>query len=373
YTYQPAPTGQYNIGLLVTSFGGTTGYTSVTLDVNNDGLNPNLRAGLRTDAGFILTRPNDWELLTIASDVWIGYYRTASKDATSNISAYFSLAPEASTDLTSIPREMLTSYYGVTWDEVYTDTTIAGAPAIEFNFSYEDPVGGRGTINAKAFAIFNPNLGLGMVFTAEMVNGATGDIQAVYDQLKANLTFFSPADIADNRQWDDNRLWNDSSFTNRTFFAEGVRYPMRRDWGEAVDGIWTRYAIAADNPETEDVVEADMTAPTFVAFTKIDAPASVDAVLNDLVTQYATGTGTEFVRVATRTLNTSTLSWQTVLYTVNRNGVAVVGRMYVTIPVEGGPAYAAWVETFEGADTATTYSNTLEWIIDGFQIDELGS
>ncbi|MDX2075989.1 MAG: clostripain-related cysteine peptidase [bacterium] len=367
YTYQPAPTGQYNIGILVTSYGGTTGYTSVTVDVNNDGLNPNLRAGLRTDAGFILTRPSDWGLLSIASDVWIGYYRTSSQDANSNISAYFSLAPEASTDLTSIPREMLTSYYGVTWDEVYTDTTVAGAPAIEFNFSYEDPVGGRGTIDAKAFAVFNPNLGLGMVFTSEVVRGTSGDIQATYDQLKTNLRFFSPAEILDSRQWQD------AVSTSQAFAIEGVRYPRRLDWGQGTDGIWTRHAIAADNPETTDIVEADMTAPTFVAFTKIDAPASVDAVLNDLVTQYAIGTGTEFVRVATRTLNTATLSWRAVLYTVNRNGVAVVGRMYVTIPVEGGPAYAAWVETFEGADTGATYSNTLEWIIDGFQVDELGS
>lgn len=363
YTYQPAPTGKYNIGILVTSFGGTTGYTSVTVDVNNDAVNPELRAGLRTDAGFIITRPKDWGFLAIATDIWIGYYRTASRDGNSNISSYFSLAPDASTNLASVPAEMLTSYFGITWDGVYTETTVAGLPAIEFNFAYEDPVGGRGTIDAKAFAIFNPNLGLGVVFTSELVNGATGDIQGIYDQLKANLTFFSRADIADTR------LWDDSVFTRRTFFAEGVRYPLLRSWGKAIDGIWTRYAIAADNPETEDIVEADLTSPTFVAFTKIDAPASADAVLNDLVAQYAE-TGDGFVRVATRTLNTPTLSWQATLYTVNRNGTAVSGRIYVTIPIEGGPAYAAWVEAPTGTDA---YATTLEWMIDGFQIDALGS
>lgn len=363
YTYQPAPTGTYNIGVLVNSFGGTTGYTSVTVNVNNDGLNADLRAGLRTDAGFIITRPKDWGFLSIATDIWIGYYRSSSTDGNSNISAYFSLAPDASTNVASIPTETLMSYFGITWDGVYTETTIGGAPAIEFDFAYEDPVGGRGTINAKAFAIFNPNLGLGMVFTSELVNGATGDIQGAYDQLKANLRLFSPAEIVNTGVWDDSR------FTNRKFFAEGVRYPMLLNWGQATDGIWRRYAIAADNPETEDVVEADLTSPTFVAFTKIDAPASADAVLNDLVAQYAQ-TGEGFTRVATRTLNTPTLSWQATLYTVNRNGTTVAGRIYVTIPIEGGPAYAAWVETPDGTDA---YANTLEWMIDGFQIDALGS
>lgn len=361
YTYQPAPTGKYNIGILVTSYGGTTGYNSVTVDVNNDGLNPNLRAGLRTDAGFILTRPSDWGLLAIATDIWIGYYRSSSKDSNSNISAYFSLAPEASTDLTSIPREMLTSYFGLTWDETFTETTVAGVPAIEFNFAYEDPIGGKGTIDAKAFALFNPNLGLGMVFTSEVVRGASGDIQGAYDQLKANLRLFSPAEIADDRAWDD------SVFTNRKFFAEGVRYPLRRDWGRNDVDIWRRYAIAADDAATEDIVEGDVNSPTFVAFTKIDAPASVDAVLNDLVAQYANGDG--FTRVATRTLNTPTLSWQAVVYRVNRNGTPIAGRMYVTIPFEGGPAYAAWVETPDGDNTASDYANTLEWMIDGFQVE----
>ncbi len=363
YTYQPAPTGTYNIGVLVSSFGGTTGYTSITVNVNNDGLNPDLRAGLRTDAGFIITRPKDWGFLSIATDIWIGYYRSSSRDGNSNISAYFSLAPEASTDLTSIPAEMLMSYFGITWDGVYTQTTIGDAPAIEFEFAYQDPVGGRGTINAKALAIFNPYLGLGMVFTSELVNGAPGDIQGVYDQLKANLRFFPFYEIVDTGIWDDSR------FTSRTFFTDGVRYPMLYSWSEMTDGIWTRYAIAADNPETQDVVEADLTSPTFVAFTKIDAPASADAVLNDLVAQYAQ-TGEGFARVATRTLNTPTLSWQAALYTVNRNGIAVSGRIYVTIPIEGGPAYAAWVEAPTGTDA---YATTLEWIVDGFQLDAFGS
>lgn len=358
YTYQPAPTGKYQIGVLVTSFGGTTGYTSVTVDVNNDGVNADLRAGLRTDAGFIITRPKDWGFLSIASDMGIGYYRSSSADGNSNISAYFSLAPDASTNLAAIPAETLMSYFGILWNGVYTQTTVGGAPAIEFDFAYPDSVGRRGTINAKGFAVFNPNLGLGMVFTSELVNGAMGDIQGVYNQLKANLRFFSPAEIIDRGVWDD------SFFTSRTFFTEGVRYPMLFSWGEAQDGIWTRYAN--DNPET-DVVEADMTASTFVAFTKIDAPASVEAVLDNLVATYAQ-TGADFVRVATRTLNTPTLSWQAVLYTVNRNGIPVSGRMYVTIPVEGGPAYAAWVEAPTGSEA---YATTLEWIIDGFQINGL--
>jgi len=56
------------------------------------------------------------------------------------------------------------------------------------------------------------------------------------------------------------------------------------------------------------------------------------------------------------------------VYRVNRNGTPVAGRMYVTIPYEGGPAYAAWVETPDGDATASDYANTLEWMIDGFQV-----
>jgi hypothetical protein len=186
-------------------------------------------------------------------------------------------------------------------------------------------------------------------------------VNLIYDQLKAYLNFFSPTVISDQ----DTGIWSDSELTPRTFFAEEVSHPMLRNWGETRDGIWLRYAIETGEVDENGTYLADMTSPTFAAFTKIEAPASVDAVLEDLLAQYATGDG--FTRVSARTLNTSSLSWQAVLYTVNRNGVAISGRIYVAIPVEGGPAYAAWVEATSDAD----YANTLEWMIDGFVVTEI--
>jgi len=361
YTYQPAPTGNYNIGVLVTAFGGTTGFENLNVTVNNDGLFPELRAEL-SDLGVLFTRPRQWTLIDVFAGVLpLPFYRSSSQDGNSNISIYIS--PTAGTNLQAMPPEVMAGYYGLTWDGVFTDAMVDGLPVIEFAFSYEDPIGGRGTVDVRAIAFsidYWAQAGFGFVITSEAVRGM-GDVNLIYDQLKAYLNFFSPTIIADQ----DTGIWSDSELTPRVFFTEEVSHPMLRLWGESPDGIWKRYAIETGEVDAEGTYLADMTSPTFAAFTKIEAPASVDAVLEDLLAQYALGDG--FTRVSARTLNTSSLSWQAVLYVVNRNGVAISGRIYVTIPVEGGPAYAAWVEAPSDAD----YANILEWMIDGFVVTEI--
>ncbi|MCD4686632.1 MAG: hypothetical protein K8S97_11920, partial [Anaerolineae bacterium] len=88
WRWQPAPTGEYNLGLLITTFGGTTGFASKTVHIDNTGIDPTLRG--RTISNYMVTVPtrSGWDRWLFDNDN--RWYRTARPDGADNLTIYFS-------------------------------------------------------------------------------------------------------------------------------------------------------------------------------------------------------------------------------------------------------------------------------------------
>ncbi|HRF95244.1 MAG TPA: hypothetical protein PLZ51_08615, partial [Aggregatilineales bacterium] len=83
WTQESAPSGQYNLGFLVTAFGGASGFDSVEVTVDNQTLPPDLSGYADINLGVNFQRPAGW-----SSIVDLGGWLTASSargDAVLNV------------------------------------------------------------------------------------------------------------------------------------------------------------------------------------------------------------------------------------------------------------------------------------------------
>jgi len=354
WSWKPAPNGQYNIGLLITAFGGTTGFTSKTVTVNNTGLNPDLRGETRTDFGFTVSRLSDWSPLAyFPEDRWM---RTSSPDDADNITVYF--ASDVGSDLDAIARRFLEKYDRKLQGTI-TETSVAGVPARELRFSYDTD---QGTVNGHALAIFHETRGIGMIFAAEALAGV-GDLDATFAMLRDNLGII---DLQALNESDTSAWYFDD-------FVPEVQYPVRLDWTPGTEsGGWTRYAP-----------DGDTTGPTFVGLTRMETARQTSGeLLDDLMAVYVQPdvanlaiTGQRSYYGQSYTWYTSEAvyhgpshTWEAALYTAERSGQPVTGRMYATIYNDYG--YALWVETPDTEDAATVFADVFEPMLDGFMIGE---
>ncbi|MFW5748364.1 MAG: clostripain-related cysteine peptidase [Chloroflexota bacterium] len=352
YSFEPAPSGQYNIGILMEAFGGTTGFTSRQVTVNNDGIDPSLRADTRLNEGFTLTRPKTWSFLTIVQPEGADRpaFGTISPDGASNITAYIAVMATAEDSLEAIVDEVFTFYFpDQTWDRQYTETTIGGRPALEFSFTYPTS---QGTFTARAFAVYNPETGFGFVFSSEGLNDPA-NVEALYQQMAANVQFFDPAAL----EAENTSRWDFSYFEGqgRMPFTPEVEYPIPRTWQAVPSGQWTRYAPGGDAAST-----------TFIAFSTLPTP-NVAAALDLIIAQNVLQNMEGFSVTSERTLIGENATWTARLYNVTRAGQTFVGRAYATIA--NGQAYVAWMETPESGETANLYATLFEPMIDGFIIN----
>ncbi len=344
WAWHPAPDGQYYLGFLLTAFGGTTGFDSTTVTVNNTGIDPALRGETRLDIGFNLARPADWTRLAYFPDT--GYLRTSSPDDSENLTVYFSIVKYDGSDFEVIPEGFLSSY-GRTRTTASTPVDVNGTQAVQFDYTYETDAG---TVDGRALATFNPYIGIGVVYTAEALQG-TGDLDATFDMLQYHLTLIDLAALAqsDTAEWDVVHIADNA----------GMRadYPVRFDWEPGVVGdVWERYTPGAD-PNS----------PTFAAEARVEVTTDdVAALLSQYVTDYVVPGTTTFTLTETRTYYAQKHTWNTALYTAERNGQPVVGRMYAMIV--NGAAYFMWQETPNDDTAAAMFADVLEFMLDGFLV-----
>jgi hypothetical protein len=355
WSWQPVPSGEYNLGFLVTAFGGTTGFASISTSVNNDGVPADLRGDTRLDFGFTMPRPSDWDRIAFFDAEF--YARSNSPDKTANNTLYLAY-PGVSIESLSDDIEVFATeafgFYGLNLDSGFASTEVDGQPVSEFAFSYETE---QGVFNGRAFAYRNNALGLGAIFAREMLEG-TGDLDASYQRMKDNFTFFDAAAFS-------NSVTNEWVFRPRTF-NPAYEYPIMKTWltsggatiGGIEDGIWARYSPSAD---------ADR--PTFTAMAVIETPGTDAAGLRDsLVNEYALANGDGFEVVETRAYGGGRELWEVTVYTIIRNGQPIMGRMYAT--VVGETAYAIWMETPNDDGAASIFAYWLEPTVDGFVVND---
>ena len=341
---EPTQSGTYNVGFLITAFGGTTGFDSQEVTINNDNIIPDLRRDNWPQAGFTIPRRADWLRSAFAEAELL--VRTSNTDHTENITAYIEISGN---DPETVVEGFL-AYRGYTAEGESTATEVDGLPALEIAYSYETEAG---TYHARALALFHPmvNIGLpdgnGVIFAAEVLEG-TGDLDELFAILRDNIA------LIDQKSWvaQDESTWN--ILYNQSVEGREMVYQVPIDWypPSEADG-WQRYAPGAD---AENL--------TFAAITNAETGSSMDAIMQRLLYQIAAN-ASNFEINDTRTYYGENYTWEAWLYTATRSDTAITGRLYAT--VVDSVYYSIWVETPDNEE-ADAYMAIFETVVDGFLV-----
>ncbi|MEP6986933.1 MAG: clostripain-related cysteine peptidase, partial [Chloroflexota bacterium] len=238
WDYAPAPTGQYNLGFLIESAGGTTGFSSAKVNVDNDQVDKSLLGYVDADFGLVFQRPTGWYAVDYfpADD----FLQTGSLDDKQYMVDY--IGKDGVTDLKEIAQAVLDKY-NFTSDDTFKKTKVGGLDALEFTFHYTNDTG---DFTGHAFAVYREELGYGMVFSSEATDPA--NVESNYQLFLDHLEFFDATKVRAK----DTGVWSSDSFTSETHF------PVPTTWmpgaEDVKDSKWWYY-----HPND------DKTDPTFAA------------------------------------------------------------------------------------------------------------
>lgn len=330
WTWEPAPSGDYETGLLVTGYGGATGFASVPVSVDNDNVDATLRADIQTGLGFSLVRPAAWSPLTVSTDPDL--FRSTSADGDSNYTVYFAIQ-NVSEDLEELAQSILENYDLESTSDLTPFELDGGRSAVQFDYTYEqdgERVVGRG------FALYKvARAPVGLMFAAETQDQA--DLDERFALLVENVNLF---DIdALRRQW-----------TYLPAIIENVSYPRPMSWTVISNegGDWVRY-------QPED-------GSSFVAVSALDIQGDdPELLLGTVVSEYVAPGTVDFVAGEVQTYHI----WTAQSYTAERDDQDIVGRVYITHANDR--VYSLWGETPDAAIIA----DVVEPMLDGFQIEEV--
>lgn len=337
YSYAPAPTGRYNLGFLIEAVGGTTGFGSVSIDVDNSQVDPTLLGFVDNDWGFSFQRPASWYDVNYFPDP--GFLQTSDLDS----SQYFFVYPvyDSDGDLEAIAEAVL-EQYGMEIEGGYDEITVDGKEAVEFRFRYSND---SGEFTGRGFAVFNERQALGLVFSSESLDPEVTDSN--YELLRETTRFFDAVALAEQ----------DTGFWGSDYFTEETRYPVPESWlPGGQDGDFWYY-----RPDDAD------SGPTFAAVSVLtglgdDRSAALQAVLEDYVEDLE-----GYDLQGTETYYGELNNWEVATFShEDADGGKVTGRLYVT--VTDGRTYALWFEAPE-ADFNGVFRDVFTVMVDGFKIE----
>lgn len=361
WEWQPAPNGSYDIGLLVTPFGGNTGFAATTVEVNNDHIDLSYYGDLWTDLGINVPRPAGWTRLIFFPEFFL---RSSNTDQSENITVYF--AQRIAPDLNEVV-EIFASTYDATLEGEGTPTEVDGVPALDIRYYRETAAG---TYNGRGLAVFKPDIGsqgIGMVFAAEALQGV-GQFDTAFDQISKHLDLIDLAVLSEinNQDWE----------IVEDLVPDLVKYPMPIEWLPGFqDGIWRHYASSGQRDSTLFAsvtrIETGETDPQALLTGIIEAYIAPGMASLEVMRPFRTYYGQSYLWFTDEyAVNGGNHVWETALYTGARAGVPIMGRLYATL--EDGYAYLLWVEAPDDDHVTDSFEDILEPILDGFLIGKPG-
>jgi hypothetical protein len=332
WTQESAPSGQYNLGFLVTAFGGASGFDSVEVTVDNQTLPPNLSGYADINLGVNFQRPAGW-----SSIVDLGGWLTASSprgDAVLNV-YYFRAVDDIFGVLETAQKrfdlELTAAASSYRWqDEI----------GLRVSHTYQTSDGvvwnGEGLVFHRQTAQGDR----GMVFTLDTRADARVNRDALFRSFANSIQFFD----AQSLELEDVSDWR-YDFINRL-----IPYPVIKTWQNTTrlaDGVWTVYRPISD--------ASRLTIAAIAQIEEKDTQTAMDAIL----AQFADG-GTATQRV----YNAEHHEWLTASFEVIRAGQPMVGRIYIT--ELNNRLYAFRFETPQGVQAVSIFREFFEPMIDGF-------
>ncbi len=361
WEFVPAPNGNYNVGFLVTAFGGTTGFIKETVTVDNDTIPVELRADTRPDIGVTIPRLETWTPLAL-NDVF------AVNPEYGNIAVFQTSDPEQSNLFAlmfSFPTAILEE--AVQTAASYNVFTVIGDPrpivvdgrdALEFDYVRQT---GDVSRSGRAFVVlqeYAPGETFGIVLASESIDGK-GDFEAFYPTLRDYAKFFSSLDYEASKTplWRPERLTGEELYYIPTSWQR-VNDPTLEEGVAPSYGMWTRY-VPADATENSP----------FLAMTRYYLISDVDSgvnVLSNIIAGQALVGADSLQIIQNRTYNGRYHTWDATIYRVVRDGLPYIGRSYTTTVY--GTTYALWAEAPEDDNTNSVYTEFIETVVDTYKI-----
>ncbi|PJF31994.1 MAG: hypothetical protein CUN52_02260 [Phototrophicales bacterium] len=329
---QAAPSGTYNLGFLVSAFGGASGFDSAQVIVNNEQFPPDLAGYADINLGVNFQRPAGWSAIAD-----LGGWLTASSpsgDATLNV--YYFRAPDdifgvLQTAQRRFEFELIGAAQAYRWQ---------GELGLRFSHIYRTSDGIVWNGEALVFHRLTAQGERGMMFSLDTRQGARANRDALFRAMANSIQFFD----AQSLKLDDAADWR-YEFINRI-----IPYPIIKTWQDTTrfsDGIWRVYRPVND--------ASRLTIATIAQLDYPDRQTAMDAVL----AQFAEG-GTFTQRV----YNGEHHEWLTASFEVIRGGQPMVGRVYIT--ELNNRLYAFRFETPKGISAVTIFRDFFEPMVDGF-------
>ena len=333
WTEQATESGEYQLGFLVTAFGGTTGFDSVSVTVDNSAVDEAYRGYTDISLGINFQHPADWFTVGSFGDQLF----TSNPDQTAAINVFYF---ESEANFTLMLGELENRYnLEVTSDPI--GTTLNGSiRAVEFSLMYTDAADEFHFGRALAFYRQTTLGGRAIVISVDGVRSARGLRDETFRHLKNTLQFFDAATLKET----------DESEWYYAYLDDTLPYPVRKDWESSTsdDGMWRIHRPAITDDQS-----------TFAAIstqTGTESEAVVDRLLRDHLPDAEI--------VSRQNYEGEYHHWVTVSYQRTVAERAVAGRLYVTRI--GTQVYALNFETRINNLSAAVFRDTFEPMLDGF-------
>lgn len=327
-----APNGKYRLGFLVEAQGGTAGFDSAEINVNNDTVIEGRRGFLAINLGLSFSHPEEWITPLAAT----GFIQTVNDDLTQSISV---ISFPAQTENIFQIAENYQRKFGYTpiGEPEQVELGRFNIPAVQFDYSYE--LDGA-TWYGRAYAMYRltarriPETSIIYAVEAQTED----DLTALFDEYKSTLRFFDAVALqarAENR-------WRYRQF------KPGILYPVPKGWireGDIASGSW-RTVSNPDEPEINAQI-------TFFEETE-DVDGIIESLRGDILPD-------EFEVVP---YDTTRRRWKVVPFEFERDGQTIISRVYFA-KIQG-EVYVIKFETPDDGQVVERYRNRFELMIDGF-------
>ncbi|MFW5709119.1 MAG: clostripain-related cysteine peptidase [Chloroflexota bacterium] len=352
WNMQPAPTGEYNYGIEVAAFGGTTGFAATPVSVDNSDIPEEIRT-FSNLAGFNVPYPIGWNEFAFVPAATV--FRTGTLDGNTRSQVYFTTNVDSTLSLEEITRAIAEQYdFSIT--SGFEMSTVDGTNAITFDMAKQEE---EQQYVGRAFAVYLEESASAFVFSSESTDDGEA-VAAQFEHLVTYTNFFSRADLIAQRL--AGRQWNFRAVEPSEEIV--LEFPMRANWIETgtIADIWTRFA-PPDNPEYF------FATGVFNLGSRIEG---IPGVLSTLLTGYALENADELILTANRILYAQNHVWEATTFTVKRDGLLYSGRLYTT--QVGNTTVASWIEapmieTEDGfVEDDETFRLLFEPILDGLAI-----
>jgi len=327
-----APNGKYRLGFLVEAQGGTAGFDSAEIVVNNDNVPDGRRGFLAINLGLSFSYPEEW----ITPFAATGLIQTVNEDLTQSISV---ISFPAQTDNIFQIAENYERKFGYEQVGEIEEVELGrfNIPAAQFDYTYEqDGVTWYGRGYAMYRETARRNRETSIIYAIEAQN--QDELTALIDEYQPTLRFFDAVRL----QGQTENRWRYRQF------KPGILYPVPKGWireGDIEAGAW-RTVSNPDEPEINAQI-------TFFEDTE-DVDAIIEMMRGDVLPE-------EFEVVP---YDTTRRRWKVVPFEFERDGVTIVSRVYFA-RIQG-EVFVIKFESPNDDEVISRYRNRFELMIDGF-------